>query len=63
MSNRNKNVFVLLQRAKNEELEAQTKPREERMQKLKQQNAELAAIAKRLEEKSKSLQKQQNSKV
>ncbi|XP_072046651.1 uncharacterized protein [Amphiura filiformis] len=47
-------------RVRNEELVTEAKSREERMQ---QRNAELSAMARRLEEKSKLLQKQHNNKV
>ena len=48
------------QRAQNVELLAEAKPSEKRMKKMK---AEMQALTKRLEEKSKAMQKQQNNKV
>ena len=50
--------MYVLQKKKSEE----QKPAEEKIKKLKKRNAELAAIARRLEEKAKQLQ-QENSKV
>ena len=53
-----KSPRFLLQKKRSDE----QKPAEEKIKKLKKRNAELAAIARRLEEKAKQLQ-QENSKV